>query len=433
MATQAGPRDQEPVRARPEAVRRGRRAAQGAAAAGRQYWASYADAQKALENGSTEVGSTWQIIINLAKGDKAPVESVLPKEGATGWADTWMVDAKSPHPNCAYHVDELGDQARRPGADRGVVRRGPGQRQGLRAHHRQDALRHLPRAATRTTSRRSGSGRRRSPTASTGVRTSSASRTRSGARRGAASRTADPTRMTTTVERPASTSRVDAGSRPPSSVGRACASSGCSRCRRPGSSSSTSRRCWRCWPPRSSRSTSSPTRSSATSRCRTSRTSSPTPPTGTRPIRTVGIAAAVTVLCTLLGFPMAFFMAKVALAALAGAARRARRHPAVGVLPREDLRLAGDGPARHRRPRVDAQAVRAGPAPASASAATILTLTYLWLPYMILPVYAGLDRMPDSLSTRRATSVPTRRARCAAWSSRSSTRRSSRARSSRSR
>ena len=26
-----------------------------------------------------------------------------------------------------------------------------------------------------------------------------------------------------------------------------------------------------------------------------------------------------------------------------------------------------------------------------------LTLAYLWLPYMILPVYAGLDRLPDSL------------------------------------
>jgi len=66
------------------------------------YWAAYTDAQKALENGSTVVGSTWQIIVNLAKADKAPVESVLPKEGSTGWADTWMVDAKSPHPNCAY-------------------------------------------------------------------------------------------------------------------------------------------------------------------------------------------------------------------------------------------------------------------------------------------------------------------------------------------
>lgn len=66
------------------------------------YWGGYTDAQKALENGSTEIGSTWQIIVNLAKADGAPVDSVLPKEGATAWADTWMIDAKSPHPNCAY-------------------------------------------------------------------------------------------------------------------------------------------------------------------------------------------------------------------------------------------------------------------------------------------------------------------------------------------
>jgi putative spermidine/putrescine transport system substrate-binding protein len=66
------------------------------------YWASYADAQKALENGTTAIGSTWQIIVNLAQADGAPVDSVLPQEGATGWADTWMVDAQAPHPNCAY-------------------------------------------------------------------------------------------------------------------------------------------------------------------------------------------------------------------------------------------------------------------------------------------------------------------------------------------
>jgi putative spermidine/putrescine transport system permease protein len=29
--------------------------------------------------------------------------------------------------------------------------------------------------------------------------------------------------------------------------------------------------------------------------------------------------------------------------------------------------------------------------------ATIITLAYLWLPYMILPIYAGLERLPDSL------------------------------------
>lgn len=66
------------------------------------YWSSYADAQKAFENGTYFLGTSWQIIVNLAQADKAPVDSVLPKEGSTGWADTWMVDAKSPHPNCSY-------------------------------------------------------------------------------------------------------------------------------------------------------------------------------------------------------------------------------------------------------------------------------------------------------------------------------------------
>ena len=66
------------------------------------YWSSYADAQKAFENKTYVLGTSWQIIVNLAQADKAPVDSVLPKEGSTGWADTWMVDAKSPHPNCSY-------------------------------------------------------------------------------------------------------------------------------------------------------------------------------------------------------------------------------------------------------------------------------------------------------------------------------------------
>ena len=29
--------------------------------------------------------------------------------------------------------------------------------------------------------------------------------------------------------------------------------------------------------------------------------------------------------------------------------------------------------------------------------AVILSLTYLWLPYMVLPIYTGLERLPDSL------------------------------------
>ena len=26
----------------------------------------------------------------------------MPKEGSTGWSDTWMVSAKAKHPNCMY-------------------------------------------------------------------------------------------------------------------------------------------------------------------------------------------------------------------------------------------------------------------------------------------------------------------------------------------
>ena len=66
------------------------------------YWSAYTDAQKNFTNGTYVLGTSWQIIVNLAQADKAKVDATLPKEGSTGWADTWMVDAKSPHPNCAY-------------------------------------------------------------------------------------------------------------------------------------------------------------------------------------------------------------------------------------------------------------------------------------------------------------------------------------------
>ncbi len=73
-----------------------------------EYWADYLKEIQAFKNGSSVVGTTWQVIANLAKGEKAPVESVLPKEGSTGWSDTWMVGAKSEHKTCAYKlIDHL--------------------------------------------------------------------------------------------------------------------------------------------------------------------------------------------------------------------------------------------------------------------------------------------------------------------------------------
>jgi putative spermidine/putrescine transport system substrate-binding protein len=69
-----------------------------------EYWSDYLKEVQAFKAGSTEVGTTWQVIANLAKSEKAPVAVTLPKEGATGWSDTWMVSAKSKHKTCAYRL-----------------------------------------------------------------------------------------------------------------------------------------------------------------------------------------------------------------------------------------------------------------------------------------------------------------------------------------
>ena len=48
-------------------------------------------------------GRAWQYqanTINAAGGEQ--VASVKPKEGATGWSDTWMISSKAKHPNCMY-------------------------------------------------------------------------------------------------------------------------------------------------------------------------------------------------------------------------------------------------------------------------------------------------------------------------------------------
>jgi putative spermidine/putrescine transport system substrate-binding protein len=68
-----------------------------------EYWSDYTKEVSAFEAGSTVVGTTWQVIANLIQADKkVNVETVIPKEGSTGWSDTWMIAAKAAHPNCMY-------------------------------------------------------------------------------------------------------------------------------------------------------------------------------------------------------------------------------------------------------------------------------------------------------------------------------------------
>jgi putative spermidine/putrescine transport system permease protein len=112
-------------------------------------------------------------------------------------------------------------------------------------------------------------------------------------------------------------------------------------------------------------------------------------------VRTVLVALAVTVICALLAFPMAFYMAKVA-------SPRARRLLVVAVLTplwasylvkayAWRAMLAGDGVVNW------ALAPFGLRGPGFGLTATVIVLSYLWLPFMVLPVYAGLERLPDSL------------------------------------
>jgi putative spermidine/putrescine transport system permease protein len=112
-------------------------------------------------------------------------------------------------------------------------------------------------------------------------------------------------------------------------------------------------------------------------------------------VRTVAIAAAVTVTDALLAFPIAFYMAKVA-------SRRVRALLVIAVvMPLWSsylvkvyawrIILAEDGILNWA---LDPFGLSG---PGFGNVATWLVFSYLWLPYMILPIYAGLERIPDSL------------------------------------
>lgn len=53
-------------------------------------------------NEGVVASSSWPFQVNLLQASDAPIASVVPVEGATGWADTTMLHVEAPHPNCAY-------------------------------------------------------------------------------------------------------------------------------------------------------------------------------------------------------------------------------------------------------------------------------------------------------------------------------------------
>ena len=112
-------------------------------------------------------------------------------------------------------------------------------------------------------------------------------------------------------------------------------------------------------------------------------------------IRTLGVALAVTIVDIAIALPIAFYMAKVA-------SRRMQRILVIAVLTplwasylvkafawRSVLSDGGIFEWAASRIGLDS--------PGYGLAAVVITQAYIWLPYVILPIFAGLERVPDSL------------------------------------
>ena len=64
-----------------------------------EYW-SPATNVTSFTGGNSVVGTSWEVLRKATQDDK--FKSVLPKEGATGWSDAWMLATDAKSPNCAY-------------------------------------------------------------------------------------------------------------------------------------------------------------------------------------------------------------------------------------------------------------------------------------------------------------------------------------------
>lgn len=114
-------------------------------------------------------------------------------------------------------------------------------------------------------------------------------------------------------------------------------------------------------------------------------------------LRSVGMAIAVTLTCMVLAFPIAYFMARVASPRVRGLMVVAVVMPlwASYLVKAYSWRLilSEDGVLNWFLAPVGLR----GPGLSEGMIGLWMVFTYLWLPYMILPIYAGLERIPNSL------------------------------------
>ncbi len=66
------------------------------------YWPTAGDEVASFKTGKSTVGAGWPYQQAVLRKEKVSVRAAAPKEGMTGWLDSWMMSSKARHPNCAY-------------------------------------------------------------------------------------------------------------------------------------------------------------------------------------------------------------------------------------------------------------------------------------------------------------------------------------------
>jgi len=68
----------------------------------RKYWVLATDFEQLFKSGDAVIGAGWPLMTNDLKKAGMNVAEVIPKEGVTGWSDSWMISKKAKNPICAY-------------------------------------------------------------------------------------------------------------------------------------------------------------------------------------------------------------------------------------------------------------------------------------------------------------------------------------------
>lgn len=67
-----------------------------------EYWRASSDAVGAFAGSGAVIGQAWPYQVDVLSRSGRPVAGVMPREGVTGWADSWMIGARADHPSCMY-------------------------------------------------------------------------------------------------------------------------------------------------------------------------------------------------------------------------------------------------------------------------------------------------------------------------------------------